>query len=142
MARKMTDLEREMFWRFMAENPRCWTCGWEGTREGEWRDWMVNRLVNHHIIGGPSRIHDVRNLARVCDGCHRLIHGERIVVKRAVLPKLSLAHVLWVKAKRDPENYDRAFLKKIRGQALPDILELPKWHADQLRQRQAPWRNY
>lgn len=110
MALALTADERQMYTEFMSDFPQCVACGWSGG----YRDWMLPRLENAHIRGGHARTHDRRNILRLCNGCHRLAHGERIVVFGSALPELSTANMLWLKAAYDPGHYDWDYLHEIR----------------------------
>ena len=75
---------------------------------------MLAKLENAHIRGGAGRTHDRRNILRLCNGCHRLAHGERIVVFGDPLPVLTTANLLWLKAAYDPDCYDWDYLHELR----------------------------
>lgn len=89
--------------RFAAENPACWCCG------------SSARLATHHIIGGAGRSDERCNLSRLCLVCHERAEGQPFGISvgggpTVRLGPLTLANVLWLKMKRDPEHYDRGRL--------------------------------
>lgn len=125
MAKAPTSAERKMYAEFIDRFRFCWACGWSGG----FRAWMVPRLENAHIVGGAGRRHDRRAIARLCAGCHRLSHGDRIVVDGIVLPTLSLQNLLWLKQAYDPEWYDVPYLQSLRIKRAEALVpeELPEW---------------
>jgi hypothetical protein len=113
---KATKQQKDMYAKFMAAFTSCWSCGWRG----EFRNWMWPRLENAHIRGGEGRTHDRRNICRLCNGCHRLNTGERIVVNGEPLRNLELCHMLWLKLQFDPEFYDPEYLNSLRPRRVPE----------------------
>ncbi len=128
MAKKPTNADRKMYQAFMLEFYRCMACGWN-PEAPLYREWMFGRLENAHIVGGPGRRHDRRAIVRLCAGCHRLSHGDRIVVRGLVLPTLSLENLLWLKREHDPENYDAEYLQSLRIRSGEKLVPapLPEW---------------
>jgi len=126
---RLTPAQREMYEQFNRTFVFCWACGWCG----QYRSWMLNRLVNAHIIGASGRRADRRDISRLCDGCHLLNHNNRIVLGGQVLPSLSLPNLLWLKAHFDPDHYDPEYLMSLRiKRAEPLIPEpLPDWFNSQ-----------
>ena len=94
-----------MYEQFASTFDFCWACG---------RLWVFG-LENAHIIGGSGRTHDRRNITRLCGVCHKLAHGHTIRDQDgSKLPLLKLPHLLWLKARLDPEWYDVRYLKSLR----------------------------
>ena len=91
--------EREMFDQFVADHPRCWICG----------DRTL--LENHHIASGAGRIHDRRNLLRLCLTCHdEYIHESKEMWHNHA----GIANELALKYLRDRDHYDREFINAAR----------------------------
>ena len=124
MARSMTDSERIMFVHFMAENQRCWCCGWQPNRGQDYiaPDYAAPvRLENHHIVGGAGRKHIRENIARLCSICHRVFHGDRIRLESGkLLPEITLAHVMWMKRESDRRYYNPEKLSELSIRRMPD----------------------
>lgn len=87
--------------------PFCWYCGrWGSQRPEGWHGpFLIERA---HIVNKPRR-EDPRAVVALCSLCHRIEHGETFVLD-AVLPRCSLAHMLWLKRRFDAGRYDRSFL--------------------------------
>lgn len=126
---------REMYEEFMAEWPCCMMCGWGDGRRREFRYWMIPRLDNAHIIGGSGRRHDRRCIVRLCAGCHRLSHGDKIKVDGRALPNFGLGEMLWLKRERDVDYFDLEYLAGLKIGALPDIVEPHTWFIEQWNMR-------
>ena len=94
-----------------------------------WRDWHLPRLEIAHIVGGSGRVADRRAINRLCAGCHMLNHGHSVRLNGALLPVLTLEHMLWLKERNDPENYDLEFIKSLRIKSHEPIqpMILPGW---------------
>lgn len=131
---KATERDKLVLAAFSRDFEYCWACGiWEYTRERQAIDYP-RWLETHHIIRGSGRIHDRRNLARLCKLCHDLHHGHVIRAKGVALPPLSLGNVLWLKSRHD--TLDREFLSDLRPKQLPRaarpdeffFAEYHKWH--------------
>lgn len=83
-------------------------------------------LEVHHLMGGASRKHDIRNYLRLCSRCHGVLHSGRV---NGLYPDLNNRILLGAKQECDPENYDPEYLawlkrKKHLGydpEALPDF---------------------
>lgn len=115
-------VDKKVLDAFAQEFTFCWACGWGGgsfTRRLPWRDWHIPKLDIAHIIGGSGRHHTRENITRICAGCHRLFHGDRIKVHGKYLPQLTLSNLLWLKLVFDPVHYCRGYLKDIRQRAVP-----------------------
>jgi hypothetical protein len=110
-----------------ADHPHCWACGREGLasdRPAGWGGpWYIERA---HIVASP-RMEDARLVALLCSICHRVKHGERLILNGQPwhLPPLTLANLLWLKLKFDPVNYDRAFLRRYSVKRLPIAIPPP-----------------
>ncbi len=96
---------------------------WESTREycylcgRKWSDLSVI-LDTAHIYGAASRSNEPCNLLRLSRDCHRRDHeghGDR---------KLKKGHLLWLKKKHDPMEYNQKRLLELSCRAtLPDLQE-------------------
>ncbi len=128
---RIIQFDRELAYARMlpeARLPWCWACG----RGGGWRDkplgwfgpWLVERA---HIIAG-NRHKDVRAVVLLCSLCHKIQHGERIVLagQRVELPRLLREHLMWLKHHRDPANYDYKFLQDLSINKLPRMCRPPR----------------
>ena len=103
--------------------PFCWMCGlgFYGGRPQWWHGPFV--LERAHIVNKP-RVEDRRLVVLLCSLCHQIYDGA--VFKQCAL-EITLANVLWLKAKLDPEYWDREFIAK------HSVRRLPR------RQRPMPW---
>lgn len=102
----------------------CWACGrTQDDRPDRWfADWWIDRA---HLVNKP-RVEDVRLVVLLCRLCHSRVSGARIVACPGHdWPRLRLEHLLWLKKVRDPENYDREFLKRFTVQRLPSARRPP-----------------
>ena len=125
MAKTPNSVERKMYAAFAESFQRCWACGWQAG----YREWCLPRLENAHIVGGPGRRHDRRALVRLCEGCHRLAHGFRVVLGGTAVPTLGIRQMVWLKQEFDPEFLDVAYLMGLRvkrGESI-EPEELPVW---------------
>lgn len=133
--KRLKESERDMYAEFTAKFPFCFACFWN--RFSERRSWMLNELNRAHLVGGAGRVADVRAIVMLCAGCHRLSHGDQIRFPPGHfppqwLPNLRLEHLLWLKNKLDPENYDRNFLCQLKMvRAIPTVRETPAWFNQQ-----------
>jgi hypothetical protein len=91
-----------------ASFPYCMACGaseyWPG-------------LQTHHLIKF-KRSDECCNFLRLCTVCHQAAEG----IGKA---PLTLAHCLWIKKERDPENWNPERLAQLYGKPLPDLCEPP-----------------
>lgn len=95
-------------------------------------------LSTHHIAKA-GRIHHSANLIRLCARCHDLAEGLDTPVwlpdgRKWYYPKLTFAHVLWLKRYHDPDEYDAAQLERCHMRPLPapvkpDGAFLAEYHA-------------
>lgn len=128
----MDDRERKVLEDFAATYWRCWACH---ASEPIWitdMEWCLPcPLVIHHIQRGPARKHDRRNLARLCDRCHRTHHGDRFKLDSGeYLPPLTTANILWLKRDVDANSYDKPYLDSLKW-VLPEPEELHEWYTSQ-----------
>lgn len=131
--KRLKAAEKRILEAFATEHPFCWACG---MGEGAPRDPMIDyprHLVIHHICK-HLRVHEWWNLCRLCCLCHDLAEGHRIVMvrptgRRVILPALSLANILWLKRRYDPEHYRRQELAEHTRprRRLPRIAHPPTW---------------
>ena len=114
------------------------------------RDWCAacgrafNEFHNptvHHIIGGRGgRSDEPCNLLALCwEPCHMLAEGLDIPDPRdkfnvlvssgesrsRLLPKITLAVAIAMKARSDPDEVDLDRLAELNGKPLPDATEIP-----------------
>lgn len=116
MAKRANDEQKRMYGEFAAMFWYCWNCAATPNRYGQRMARPASDIA--HIIGGPGRSHDRRNIIRLCRDCHRAQHGERWPGS----PKqLTLANMLWLKKLYDEKFYDRKYLQsqRIRSGHLP-----------------------
>jgi hypothetical protein len=110
--------EHELSW--------CWACGasdeWFDKPADWYAEWWIERS---HIVRSP-RVIDRRLIVLLCSWCHQTAHGARIITAaRQDWPRLQLHHLLWLKKHRDPEYWDRAFIRQHCVHALPAAQVLP-----------------
>jgi hypothetical protein len=125
-----TATSRRMYTDFMGEFDSCWNCGW---KLGDFcPGWHLPQLHNAHILGGPNRSHDRRNINRLCEGCHRLAHRAviRIPGHENPLDIVDLAGMMWLKKTFDPDFYSRKYLIELGGKNLPYARSPRGWHGD------------
>lgn len=72
---------------------------------------MRRRMEIHHLVGGPGRKHDRRNLLSLCEACHGVLHSGKVYANK---PDLTHAMLLTAKQETDPEFFDPAFLASLR----------------------------
>lgn len=136
------DLDRDlMFEEFCEEHDYCWSCGWDA--HSGIHKWHVPRLETHHVLRGAERVQDRRNLARLCAGCHRLAHGDRIRNSRGnYFPVLKLANILWLKRKHDRDHFDPLWFDLHTALLIPHIERPDPWFDEEYRRhRRIPsWR--
>jgi len=108
----------------------CWYCGWI---PGQFdTNFFHVKLDIAHVIGGNGRRKkDRRALVYLCSfPCHQLNHGATIRYHGEPLPKITLANMLWLKQRYDPEYYDPEWIASLwHGRALPEPEEpvRPRW---------------
>lgn len=95
--------------------PACWACG--ASRGPSWwyAPWLIERA---HIANKPRRL-DRRLVVMLCSVCHKRSHGERFA---AALdwPVLSVAEMLWLKRRCDPDWWDPEFVGRHSVRRLPE----------------------
>jgi len=127
--KRPTAAERRTLNAFRDEWPICWACCWSpGVPDDTGMRWPG--LETHHLIK-PGRRNERWNLARLCHLCHMLAEGERVTIvhrqRRVALPKLDLAHLLWLKRRLDPKHYDRRAMASASLRLLPRPKKPPAW---------------
>jgi len=123
----LTDEEHLMYEGFMRAFPFCMACGITEHATAWWLEYP-RVLQNAHILGGPQRTHDRRNIVRLSKLAHDLSHGYVIRGRDGrCLPKLSRANMLWIKQRHDPEYFDLDYLNEIGIQNMPDPEEPDSW---------------
>lgn len=116
--------------------PVCWACGRdESQRPDRWfSEWFLDRA---HIVNKP-RIEDVRAVVLLCRLCHSRASGARIPgCQGHDWPRLTVAHLLWLKRRFQPELYDRAFLQRYSVRILPRAQKLPACYLAEFNRRRA-----
>jgi hypothetical protein len=132
---------KQLYRLFLKEHDHCWGCGRSGRpldRPGGWfGPWQIER---HHIVSKP-RVEDPRAIAPLCTICHRVAHGDRLIVdgERWHLPRLMTCHLLFLKRLHDPTRYDRAWLKLHCIGRLPSAKRPPVQYVREYQSRQILW---
>jgi len=95
--------------------------------------WSRVSLAIHHLQQGAGRVHDRRNLLRLCNGCHEGLHfgGSR---------DLSKGHCLTAKREVDDAHYDPSYLASLRRKQHLGYgpLPYPEWVLDARRSMEVP----
>lgn len=102
----------------------CWACGRdESQRPDRWfAEWFIDRA---HIVNKP-RVEDPRLIVLLCRLCHARFGGAQISqCPGNDWPALTVGNLLWLKKTFDPENFDRAFLRRYSVHRLPRALRPP-----------------
>lgn len=115
---------KEIYDEMPLEFDRCWMCG----RTADFSDkpswwhgpWLIER---HHIVRKP-RVEDRRAVVMLDSFCHRVQHGDWFVQADAHTRPATLSQLLWLKKRRDPRYWDRAWLAKHVVGKLPRAKEL------------------
>ena len=96
--------------------PCCMGCG---RTEGKWSgEWLV--MSTHHIIK-PGRADEPCNLIRLCwFPCHELAEGKRVRSEGRLFPPLTLAHILWLKKRANPSEWNPERLRELLHENLPE----------------------
>lgn len=94
-------------------------------------------LSTHHIVKA-GRSDEACNLLRLCGRCHDLAEGRNLRVASVLLPHLTIAVCLTIKATRDAEAHDPARLAVLFGRRLPDPEPIPPVFEWEFRKRR-PW---
>jgi len=100
----MNKSDRLLMQEFAAQFRSCAVCWWPETD-------MRRRMEIHHLVGGPGRKHDRRNLLSLCESCHGVLHSGKVFANK---PDLTHAMLLTAKQETDPEFFDPAFLASLR----------------------------
>lgn len=103
----MNDQQLMELLKWSEDHMQCAICWWPSTD-------MRRGMEVHHIVGGSNRSkgHVVENYLKLCDRCHMVYHGGKVV---ANVPDLHMGHILEAKRKADPENYDIEKLAEIKN---------------------------
>ncbi len=112
----------------------CWACGRdESQRPDRWfSEWYLDRA---HICNKP-RVEDVRLIVQLCRLCHARFSGARIpACEGHDWPRLTVANLLFLKERFQPEQFDRGFLQRHSVQILPDAAPLPNCYVQAYRAR-------
>ena len=96
--------ERAALIEWVQEHRCCAVCWWP---ESDGR----RRLEVHHLCGGASRKHDIRNYLRLCERCHGILHSGKIY---SGLPDVNRRILLTCKQECDPDNYDPEYLASLK----------------------------
>ena len=120
--------------RWTMSNQRCLACGIHG------RGTLERHIEAHHLIKW-GRSDEACNLAPLCLFCHNAAENLRSVRDGVVQPRLTLAHVLWLKRTFHPKEYNPARLEELRGMILP-IPERPDDHYERLTAQNMPYRRW
>ena len=88
--------------------PSCWACG-RGMNppDGWFGPWLIERA---HIVNSPRR-EDRRVVILLCSFCHRIQHGEQLILPGLESLTLTIREMLWLKKHYDRRYYDRKFIK-------------------------------
>ena len=116
--------------------PWCWACG-RGEYDpppGWFAPWHIERA---HIFRGWARVDDVKAIVLLCSLCHKTSHREQVILDgmENPLPRLWPEHLLDLKRRFDPENYDREWLKTRCLGKLPHCVKLPALYLAEYRKR-------
>ncbi len=99
--------------------PWCFWCGrgLEHRPNGWFAPWLIERA---HIVNKP-RVEDRRAVILLCSWCHKVQHGEQLVLPGVKPSDLrpSLSNMLWLKKYFDPEYYDWNWLNRHSVGQLP-----------------------
>jgi len=122
--------EKAMYAKFMLDFPFCMACGWVKYPFTEFG--FILKLENAHIVGGPGRRHDRRAIVRLCNRCHRLSHGDRIVWCGEQIPVMTQGNLVYLKSVCDKEWYDKEYLDSISTGVCAETLPLVDWYNKRL----------
>lgn len=106
---------------FLASHPMpwCWWCGrgLENRPLGWGSPWLIERA---HIFNNPRR-NDRRAVVLLCSWCHKLQHGEQLVLPGVRVASIAPtpANMMWLKKEFDRPWYDREFLATCKIGRLP-----------------------
>lgn len=119
------------------QHTHCQCCGIEQEHAARAR---FPGLSTHHITKA-GRVHNPTNLIRMCARCHDLAENLDTPVwltdgTKWYYPKLTTAHVMWLKCDREPREWDEVVMRKLHMRPLPDLepppaVFLAEYHARQ-----------
>ncbi len=118
MSRPQIDKESFRMMRLEVVWDCCWWCGrTQAEKPAGWGSpWLIERA---HIVNNP-RAEDRRACILLCSWCHKVQHGEQIVLPGCEsLCRPEVKHMLWLKSKFDASYYDREFLSHFCIGVLP-----------------------
>lgn len=103
----MNDQQLTELLKWSEDHMQCAVCWWPSID-------MRRGMEVHHIVGGSNRAkgHVVENYLKLCDRCHMVYHGGKVV---ANVPELHMGHILEAKKKADPENFNVEMLAAIKN---------------------------
>lgn len=84
----------------------CAVCWWPESAWGR-------ELHVHHLVSGVNRAkaHHPKAYLRLCDRCHCVYHSGKVC---GLFPDLDARILLAAKQESDPDNYDPAYLAKLK----------------------------
>jgi len=97
----------------------CWACYADRRPVNYFVPWTIERA---HVVNKPRR-EDRRLVVMLCSICHKANHGERIA--RHERPRLTVAMMVGLKIKFDPQWVDLEFMQRHSVRRIPDPVELP-----------------
>jgi hypothetical protein len=116
---------------FASEFSCCAVCHWPEIDQRR-------RLEIHHLMSGPARKHDRRNLLRLCSQCHGIYHSGKVFGN---FPDLNSRILLGLKQETDPDYYDPEYLAKLRHRKHlgyePE--PLPRYYQEQRLRNDSGW---
>lgn len=119
--------ERRVLDRFAKRHVFCWACGINPARQRDLLHDDPRKLEIHHIAK-HLRLHEIWNLSRLCQLCHRVAEGETVKYRGVPIPSLKPQHVFWLKQKFDSKNFDIQRIRKQWRAGVPDDpCDIPKW---------------
>lgn len=125
--------KQKIYAAFAQQFPYCWACGigvglpagYAVLRDGV--EYSRN-LEICHILGGSARVHQRLALWRGCQLCHRLSEATQVRAEDGeLLPRLTLANVLWLKRDHDRPHYRPDGLRALWWKNLPGPELPPEW---------------
>lgn len=123
---------------YEVERDWCWACGRGHEEKHRPRGWAGPWLIERAHIIRAMRIRSRFLVVLLCTICHKVQHGERLIIdgKRWPLPKLEISHLLWLKLHRDPAFYRREYILRVsKRKYLPMASRPPKAYLDEYASR-------